>query len=62
MVAQPRLALSTDPAENKAVSCKPELGGFVLVRHRDKKVLGAACDGAIRGSAYEQHESSFDGV
>jgi len=26
MVAMPRLALSTDPAENKAVGCKQELG------------------------------------
>jgi hypothetical protein len=30
MGAKPRLALSTDPAENKAVGCKQELGCSVL--------------------------------
>jgi hypothetical protein len=32
MVAQPRLALSTDPAENKAASCKPELACQACLR------------------------------
>jgi hypothetical protein len=34
MVAQPRLALSTDPAENKAAGCKQELGNASGARER----------------------------
>jgi len=30
MAAKPRLALITDPAENKAASCKPELNETAL--------------------------------
>ena len=39
MVAKPRLALITDPAENKAASCKPELGSALTRAIRSEEAF-----------------------